>query len=76
MNTTTLHDDVRANPNTYHIDTLAAHGVAIPADHPQVTRSTCSLNRSADCTGEGTAYQGACLPCDLDLAAEEEAYGY
>lgn len=63
-----LFDDIVANPNEYHIDTLVAHGVKVPADHPQ----GCAARVSADCTGRGTAYAGRCLPCDFALAAQEE----
>ena len=66
-----LHDDVVANPNDYHVDTLAHHGVMLPTDHPQRAEiiPPCASGRSADCTGEGTAYAGRCLPCDLDASA-------
>lgn len=67
-----LHEDVVANPGEYHIDTLAYHGVTIPANHPQYGWTPCASGISSDCTGEGSAYAGRCLPCDLELAAREE----
>lgn len=60
-----------------HVDVAIYEGgtFTVPADYRiriTETVATCAAKVSADCTGEGTAYAGRCLPCDFDLAAHEE----